>query len=38
MNEYIEEACRQFRTLITEQLARQEEMEKGANAKDFTSM
>ena len=38
MTEYIEEACRQFRTLITEQLARQEEMEKGANAKDFTSM
>ena len=38
MNEYIEKACEQFRALITEQLARTEEMEKGAVAKDFTAM
>lgn len=36
--EYIDEACRQFKSLIEEQLARQEKMEKGSAPKDFTSM
>ena len=36
MNNYIDTAVEQFRTLITEQLARQEKMEKGANKKDFS--
>lgn len=38
MNDYIEKACGQFRTLLMEQLARQEQMEKGAEPKDFASM
>jgi isocitrate dehydrogenase (NAD+) len=37
MNNYIDTAVEQFRTLITEQLARQEKMEKGANKKDFAT-
>ena len=37
MNNYIDTAVEQFRTLITEQLARQEKMEKGANKKDFVT-
>lgn len=37
-SEYIEKACEQFRALIEEQLARQENMEKGAAPKDFTAM
>lgn len=36
--DYIEKACEQFRTLMEEQLARQERMEKGSAAKDFASM
>lgn len=36
--EYIEEACLQFRTLMTEQLARAQAMEQGANPKDFAQM
>lgn len=38
MNEYIEKACEQFRTLLTEQLARQEKMEAGSAPKDFSAM
>lgn len=38
MTEYIEKACEQFRTLLEEQLARVENMEKGAEAKDFSKM
>ena len=38
MTEYIEKACEQFRTLLEEQLARVENMEKGAAAKDFSKM
>ena len=38
MNEYIDKACEQFRTLLEEQLARVEKMEKGAAAKDFSKM
>ena len=38
MTEYIEKACEQFRTLLEEQLARVENMEKGATAKDFSKM
>ena len=38
MTEYIEKACEQFRTLLEEQLARVENMEKGAEAKDFSRM
>jgi len=38
MNEYIDKACEQFRTLLEEQLARVEKMEKGAAAKDFSQM
>ena len=37
MQKYIDSAVEQFRTLITEQLARQNEMEKGAKAKDFAT-
>lgn len=37
MNNYIDTAVEQFRTLITEQLARQEKMEKGADKKDFAT-
>lgn len=38
MTEYIEKACEQFRTLLEEQLARVENMEKGTTAKDFSKM
>ncbi|MDO4396624.1 MAG: isocitrate/isopropylmalate family dehydrogenase [Clostridia bacterium] len=38
MTEYIDKACEQFRTLLEEQLARVEKMEKGAAAKDFSQM
>lgn len=38
MTEYIEKACEQFRTLLEEQLARVENMEKGATAKEFSKM
>ena len=38
MTEYIEKACEQFRTLLEEQLARVENMEKGAEAKDFSKV
>lgn len=38
MTEYIEKACEQFRTILEEQLARVENMEKGAEAKDFSKM
>lgn len=38
MNQYIESAVEQFRTLITEQLARQERMEAGEQAKDFANL
>lgn len=38
MNKYIDKACEQFRTLLEEQLARVEKMEKGAAAKDFSQM
>lgn len=37
MQQYIDKAVEQFRTLITEQLERQNEMEKGASPKDFAS-
>ncbi|MBR3785423.1 MAG: isocitrate/isopropylmalate dehydrogenase family protein [Firmicutes bacterium] len=37
-NEYIETACRQFRTLIEEQIARTENMEQSAPPKDFSSL
>lgn len=36
--DYIEKACEQFRSLIEEQLARQERMEAGSAPKDFASM
>ena len=35
MQQYIDKAVEQFRTLITEQLARQNRMEAGEQAKDF---
>ena len=38
MNQYIEQAVESFRTLITEQLARQERMEAGEAAKDFANL
>ena len=38
MNQHIESAVEQFRTLITEQLARQERMEAGEQAKDFANL
>ncbi len=38
MREYIDNAVEQFRTLITEQLARSEKMEVGSAAKDFANM
>ena len=37
MQKYIDSAVEQFRTLITEQLERQNEMEKGAAVKDFAN-
>ncbi|MGN0659170.1 MAG: isocitrate/isopropylmalate family dehydrogenase [Emergencia sp.] len=36
--EYIEQACQQFKALMEEQLARTEKMEKGSSPKDFTAM
>ncbi len=38
MQKYIDNAVEQFRTLITQQLERQNRMEKEAGAKDFTNM
>ena len=38
MQQYIDQAVEQFRTLITEQVERQNRMEKGAVAKDFSKM
>ncbi|MBQ4612717.1 MAG: isocitrate/isopropylmalate dehydrogenase family protein [Clostridia bacterium] len=38
MNQYIENAVENFRQLITEQLARQERMEAGEEAKDFANL
>lgn len=38
MNEAIDRAVEQFRTLLTEQIARTERMERGAQAKDFAAM
>lgn len=38
MEKYIESAVAQFETLLRQQLARQEKMEKGAAAKDFKNM
>ena len=38
MNEAIDRAVEQFRTLLTEQIARTEKMERGAQAKDFAAM
>lgn len=38
MNQYIENAVENFRQLITEQLARQERMEAGEQAKDFANL
>ena len=38
MQQYIDQAVEQFRALITEQLARQNRMEAGEEAKDFTKM
>ena len=38
MQQYIDNAVEQFRTLITEQLARQERMEAGEQAKDFANL
>ena len=38
MQQYIDSAVEQFRTLITEQLARQNRMENGEKAKDFATM
>ena len=35
---YIEKATEQFRQLLIEQLARQDKMEAGEQAKDFTKM
>ncbi|MBR5011649.1 MAG: isocitrate/isopropylmalate dehydrogenase family protein, partial [Clostridia bacterium] len=37
MQKYIDSAVEQFRALITEQLERQNEMEKGAAVKDFAN-
>lgn len=37
-NEYIENACQQFRALLEEQLARTDRMEQGAPPKDFSSL
>ncbi len=38
MQQYIDKAVEQFRTLITEQLARQNRMEAGEQAKDFANL
>ena len=38
MNEAIDRAVEQFRTLLTEQIARTERMERGAQAKNFAAM
>ena len=38
MNETINRAVEQFRTLLTEQIARTEKMERGAQAKNFAAM
>ncbi len=38
MQQYIDSAVEQFRTIITEQLERQNRMEKDAGAKDFANM
>ena len=38
MQKYIDNAVEQFRTLITEQLARQNRMEAGEAAKDFANL
>ena len=38
MNEAIDRAVEQFRTLLTEQIARTESMERGAQAKNFAAM
>ena len=38
MNEAIDRAVEQFRTLLTEQIARSERMERGAQAKNFAAM
>ncbi len=38
MNQYIEQAVENFRTLITEQLERQNRMEAGEQAKDFANL
>ena len=38
MQQYIDKAVEQFRTLITEQLARQDRMEAGEAAKDFANL
>ena len=38
MNEAIDRAIEQFRTLLTEQIARTENMERGAQAKNFAAM
>ena len=38
MNEAIDRAVEQFRTLLTEQIARTENMERGAQAKNFAAM
>ncbi len=38
MQQYIDQAVEAFRTLITEQLARQERIAAGAEAKDYTKM
>ena len=38
MQQYIDNAVEQFRTLITEQLARQNRMEAGEQAKDFANL
>lgn len=37
-NKYIDKACQQFRTLLEEQLARTDKMEKGAPPKDFGTL
>lgn len=37
-NTYIEQAAAHFRTLLTEQLNRQERMAQGSPAKDFSRM
>lgn len=36
--DYIEKACEQFKSLVEEQLARQEKMEQGSAPKDFAAM